>query len=54
MVPDMEEILRVTQDTEDIKFLLDHVGLPMKGKLGECTLVLEDNIWKISKVSNVS
>ena len=54
MVPDMGETLRVTQDPEDIKSLLDRGGLPKKKKLGECTLVLEDDIWKISKVSGVS
>ena len=54
MVPDMEETLRVTQDTEDIKSLLDRGGLPRKERSGECTLVVEDDLWKISKVSGVS
>ena len=54
MVPDMEETLRVTQDPEDIKSLLDSGGLPKKERLGECTLVVEDDMWKISKVSGVS
>ena len=54
IVPDMEETLRVTQDTEDIKFLLDRGELPKKERFGECTLVLEDDIWKISKISGVS
>ncbi|MBI2472873.1 MAG: hypothetical protein HYV59_16790 [Planctomycetes bacterium] len=50
----MEETLRVTQDTEDIKSLLDRGGLPKKARSGECTLVVEDDMWKISKVSGVS
>ncbi|MDO8141115.1 MAG: hypothetical protein Q6358_06405 [Candidatus Brocadiales bacterium] len=54
VVPDMEETLRITQDTEDIKSLLDRGGLPKKERLGECTLVVEDDLWKISKVSGVS
>lgn len=53
-VPDMEETLQITQNPEDIKFLSDHGGLPVKEKLGECTLVVEDGIWKISKVRGVS
>lgn len=53
-VPDMEETLQITQNPEDIKFLLDHGGLPVKEKSGECTLVVEDDIWKISKVRGVS
>ena len=54
IVPDMEETLKVTQDPEDIKSLLDRGGLPKKERLGECTLVVEDDMWKISKVSGVS
>ncbi|UJS16215.1 MAG: hypothetical protein L3J17_09830 [Candidatus Jettenia sp.] len=54
IVPDMEETLRVTQDPEGIKFLLQHGGLPVKEKPGECTLVIEDGSWKISKVKGVS
>ena len=54
IVPDMEETLRVTQDTEDIKSLLDRGGLPKKERLGECTLVVEDDVWKISKISGIS
>ena len=52
--PNMKETLMITQDPEDIKSLLFHGELPMKEKLGECTLVLEAGIWKISKVSGVS
>lgn len=53
-IPDMEETLRVTQNPEDIRFLLDRGGLPMKERFGECALVLEDGDWKISRVKGVS
>ena len=53
-VPNMKETLKVTQDPEYIKSRLFRGELPMKEKSGECTLVVEDGIWKISKVSGVS
>ena len=53
-VPDMEETLKVTQNPEDIKSLLDRGELPMKERLGECTLVVEDDTWKISRVKGIS
>ena len=53
-IPDMEETLKVTQNPEDIKSLLDRGELPMKERLGECTLVVEDDTWKISKVKGIS
>ncbi len=53
-VPDMEETLRVTQNPDDIKFLLNSGGLPMKERFGECTLIIEDGAWKISKVKGIS
>lgn len=54
VVPDMEETLRVTQDTEIIKSLLAGGGLPKKERLGECILIVENDVWKISNVSGVS
>jgi len=54
VVPDMEETLRTTQNPEDIKILLDRGGLPTKERSGECTLVTEDDTWKISRVRGVS
>lgn len=53
-IPDMEGTLRITQNAEDIKSLLNRGGLPMKERLGECTLVLEDGMWRISKVKGIS
>ena len=53
-IPDMEETLKVTQNPEDIKSRLDRGELPMKERLGECTLVVEDDTWKISKVKGIS
>lgn len=53
-IPDMEETLKVTQNPEDIKALLDRGELPMKERFGECTLVVEDDAWKISKVKGIS
>ena len=53
-IPDMEETLKVTQNPEDIKSLLDRGELPMKERLGECTLVVEDDTWKISMVKGIS
>ena len=53
-IPDMEEALKVTQNPEDIKSLLDRGELPMKERLGECTLVVEDDAWKISRVKGIS
>lgn len=53
-IPDMEEALKVTQNPEDIKSLLDRGELPMKERFGECTLVVEDDTWKISKVKGIS
>ena len=53
-IPDMEETLKVTQNPEDIKSLLDCGELPMKERLGECTLVVEDDAWKISRVKGIS
>ena len=53
-IPDMEEALKVTQNPEDIKSLLDRGELPMKERLGECTLVVEDDTWKISRVKGIS
>lgn len=53
-IPDMEETLRVNQNPEDIKFLLNSGGLPMKERFGECTLVVEDGAWKISRVKGIS
>ncbi len=53
-IPDMEETLKVTQNPEDIKSLLDRGELPMKERLGECTLVVEDDTWKISRVKGIS
>ena len=50
----MEETLKVTQNPEDIKSLLDRGELPMKERLGECTLVVEDDTWKISRVKGIS
>jgi Zn-finger domain-containing protein len=53
-VPDMEETFKVTQNPEDIKSLLNRGGLPMKERLGECTLVVEDGAWKISRIKGIS
>lgn len=53
-VPDMEETLRITQNPEDIRSLINRGGLPMKERFGECTLVVEDGVWKISKIKGVS
>ena len=53
-IPDMEETLKVTQNPEDIKSLLDRGELPMKERLGECMLVVEDDTWKISRVKGIS
>lgn len=53
-IPDMEETLRITQHAEDIKLLLNRGGLPVKERLGECTLILEDGVWKISRVKGIS
>ena len=53
-IPDMEKTLRVTQNPEDIKSLLDRGELPMKERLGECSLVVEDDTWKISRVKGIS
>ncbi|MDO8140854.1 MAG: hypothetical protein Q6358_05095 [Candidatus Brocadiales bacterium] len=53
-IPDMEEALKVTQNPEDIKSLLDRGELPMKERFGECTLVVEDDTWKISEVKGIS
>ena len=53
-IPDMEKTLRITQNPEDIKSLLDRGELPMKERLGECTLVVEDDTWKISRVKGIS
>jgi len=53
-IPDMEETLKVTLNPEDIKSLLDRGELPMKERLGECTLVVEDDTWKISMVKGIS
>ena len=53
-ISDMEKTLRVTQNPEDIKSLLDRGELPMKERLGECSLVVEDDTWKISRVKGIS
>jgi hypothetical protein len=53
-VPDMEETFKITQNPEDIKSLLNRSGLPMKERLGECTLVVEDGAWKISRIKGIS
>ncbi len=53
-VPDMEETLKATQSPEDIRFLINRGGLPIKERIGECTLVVEDGVWKISKVKGIS
>ncbi len=53
-IPNMEETLRITQDPEEIRSLLDRGGLPMKERVGECTLVVEDGDWKISRVKGIS
>lgn len=53
-IPDMEETLKATQDPEDIRFLISHGGLPMRERIGECTLVIEDGVWKISRVKGIS
>jgi hypothetical protein len=53
-VPDMEETLKVTQNPEDIRFLINRGGLPMKERIGECTLIVEDGVWKISRVKGIS
>ncbi|NUO07848.1 MAG: hypothetical protein HUU08_04070 [Candidatus Brocadia sp.] len=53
-LPDMEETLKVTQNPEDIRDLLDRGGLPTKERFGECTLVIEDGEWKISRVKGIS
>ena len=53
-IPDMEGTLKVTQNPEDIKSLLDRGELPMKERFGECTLVVEDDAWKISMVKGIS
>ncbi len=53
-IPDMEETLRFTRNTEDIKSLLDRGALPTKERFGECTLVIEDGMWKISRVKGIS
>ena len=54
IVPDMEKTLRITHDPEDIKSLLDRGELAMKERFGECTLVVEDDTWKISRVKGIS
>lgn len=54
MIPDMEETLRITQNPEEIKSLLARGGLPMKERSGECTLIIEDGMWRISKVKGIS
>ncbi|MDO8140320.1 MAG: hypothetical protein Q6358_02375, partial [Candidatus Brocadiales bacterium] len=51
---DMEETFKITQNPEDIKSLLNRGGLPMKERLGECTLVVEDGAWKISRIKGIS
>ncbi|KKO18669.1 MAG: hypothetical protein DCC43_02095 [Candidatus Brocadia sp.] len=53
-IPDMEEGLRITRNPEEIKSLLDRGRLPAKERFGECTLIKEDGMWKISKVKGVS
>jgi len=53
-IPDMKQTLRITQNIEDIKSLSARGGLPMKERFGECALVLEDDMWKISEVKGVS
>lgn len=53
-IPDMEETLRFTRNTEDIKSLLDRGALPTNERFGECTLVIEDGMWKISRVKGIS
>ena len=53
-IPDMEETLKVTQNPEDIKSRLDRGELPMKERFGECTLVVEDDTWKILRVKGIS
>lgn len=54
MIPDMEKTLRITQNPEDIRSLLDRGGLPTKERFGECILMVEDGDWKISRVKGVS
>lgn len=53
-IPAMEETLRITQNPEEIKSLLGRGELPTKERFGECTLVIEDGTWKISRVKGVS
>lgn len=54
VVPDMEETLKVTHKVEEIKFLLSHGTLPMRERLGACELIVEEGVWKISRVRGVS
>lgn len=54
VIPDMEETLKTTHDPEGIRFLLNRGELPMRERSGECTLIGEDGVWKISKVKGIS
>ncbi|MCF6149926.1 MAG: DUF4878 domain-containing protein [Candidatus Kuenenia sp.] len=54
IVPDMKETLQVIHDPDEIQFLFEQGGLPVKERLGECKLVVEDDTWKISEVKGVS
>lgn len=54
VVPDMEETLKVTRNVEEIKFLLAHGTLPIRERLGACELIVEEGVWKISRVRGVS
>jgi len=54
IVPNIGEALKVTNDPKDLKFLLEHGGLPTRERLGECELVMEDGVWKISRIRGVS
>ena len=53
-VPNMEETLKITNKVEEIKSLFEQGKLPMMGRVGICELVVEEGVWKISRVRGVS
>ena len=54
VVPDMEEILKITHSEEEIKSLFENSNLPLKHKHGIFTMIQENNHWKIKEVEGVS
>lgn len=54
VVPDMEETLKITHKVEEIKSLLDQGRLPIRERLGVCELVVEEGVWRISRMRGVS